>query len=83
MEQNGKYILRLLNAEEGVDARTAFNADDHMDALVMALLLIGKRCERGIRGAHTLFSPDGKLLDLSRYLDIKGCPKAEYDPNTP
>ena len=77
------YTLRLVNVEEQVDAYTLFDAEDSMEAIIIAMTVISRRCEQGIHGAHTLFDCEEKIIAISDFLDFLGCPKPEYDPSRP
>jgi len=73
------YRLKLSNQAEGVESQSFFECRDETDAIIKALEIISRRCQRGIYGVHTLFGPDGKIA-IDQFLDNYGCPQAKYDP---
>lgn len=77
---SSSYKLLLVNVAEDVEASSHFDCRDDTDAIIKALEIISRRCQRGIYGAHTLFDPGHTIIAIDQFLDDYGCPQAKYDP---
>ena len=74
------YRLILVNVAEKVETCSIFHCRDDTDALIKALEVISRRCQRGIHGKHTLMDSDGNVITIDSFLDASGCPQSRYDP---
>jgi hypothetical protein len=70
----------MINEAEKVETCSIFHCRDNTDALIKALEIISRRCQREIYGKHTLIDSHNNVITIDSFLDEYGCPQARYDP---